>query len=100
MDVRFAPILGRAMKTLREQRGWSQEAVSRRVEGFLSRETVRRIESGEETTTTTIDRVLTAMGYDAYDLLREIDATRVKLQGRRARSFARPRQAPLAVALS
>jgi DNA-binding XRE family transcriptional regulator len=69
---RVAQLLGRRMKKIREaQPGLSQEKLARKV--GVSRETVRRVEAGLETTTAMIDRLLWAMEADAEELL----ATRV-----------------------
>jgi transcriptional regulator with XRE-family HTH domain len=96
-QVRFAPALGAAMRRLRQKKGLSQEALARKVEPYLTRAQLGRIEQGEETRTSTIDRVLDAMGYDARDLYRELGATRVKRQGRRP--ISEPIQATLVKAI-
>jgi transcriptional regulator with XRE-family HTH domain len=70
VDVRVdevGEVLGRVIRKLRLDRGVSQEGLARRLE--MSRETVRRIEFGEGTTTATLSRVLEALDYTAADLL-------------------------------
>jgi transcriptional regulator with XRE-family HTH domain len=94
---RVAPAIGAAMRRLRKARGISQEQLARKVEPYLTRAQVGRIELGEETKTSTLDRVLWAMGYDASDLWRELGATRVKRQGRRP--ISEPIQATLVKAI-
>lgn len=64
---RVAALLGRRMRRLREGRGLSQEKLAQKTN--VSRETVRRVEAGLETTTAMIDRLLWAMGADAEELL-------------------------------
>ena len=68
---RVAVLLGKRMRKIRDARALSQERLAHRA-GF-SRETVRRVGAGIETTTATLDRLLWAMEADADELL----ATRV-----------------------
>lgn len=94
--ARFAPILGHAMRALRESiPGLTQERLGQKA--GLTRETVRRVEAGHETTTTTVDKLLDAMGYDGDDLLHQLQESRAHLKGTsatlRALPGGRPRDA-------
>lgn len=91
----FRPTLGRALRTLRMRRGLSQERLTRLVEPYLSRNQLIRIEKGEPTSTATIERLLTAMGYTSADLITELSTTRVKRHGGPRTSVVVPTQAPL-----
>ena len=64
---RVAVLLGRRMRKIRDEQRVSQEKLAQRAD--VSRETVRRVEAGLETTTATIDRLLAALGVDAVKLL-------------------------------
>lgn len=93
--IRFAPMLGLAMRRLREKTGMSQGQLAHAVKSkYVNRARVNRVETGKETTTATIDLLLEAMGYDARDLHRELGTLRVKRQGRRP--ISEPIQPPLA----
>jgi predicted transcriptional regulator len=94
----FTKILGLAMRHLRERQGLSQGQLAHRVQPYLNRATVNRVELGWDTSTATITKLLDAMGLDGRDLQKEIGATRVKRQGRRLSSPSIPRQAPLMAA--
>lgn len=81
---RVAQLLGRRMRKIRETRKLSQEKLAQRAD--TSRETVRRVESGLETTTAMLDRLLWAMAADADELL----ATPSKRTGQRHHPSASP----------
>jgi transcriptional regulator with XRE-family HTH domain len=64
----FGESLGLLLRKLREAEHISQEKLARILD--MSRETVRRIEHGEGTTTTTVQSYLDALGRHPEDLLR------------------------------
>lgn len=71
----FAEAVGKRIRKLRNEAKISQEKLGRRIE--MSKETVRRIEAGEGTTTATIDTILDALGKTGEELIQ----TRVKHGG-------------------
>lgn len=64
----LAAYMGGQIKQLREQRGWSQERLGRAIE--MSRETVRRAESGDRLSEWgTLEVIAEALGATLFDLL-------------------------------
>lgn len=102
VDPGFPKILGRTIRSLRERQGLTQGQLAHRVQPYINRATIGRIEAGELdgepyfTSLRTVQLLLDAMGLKGRDLQREIGDTRVKRQGRRQVSRSEPIQPPLA----
>jgi transcriptional regulator with XRE-family HTH domain len=80
----FGESLGVLLRRLRESEHISQEKLARILD--MSRETVRRIEHGEGTTTGTVQQYLDALGRTPADLLRfDPDRTTPDKRGRKER---------------
>lgn len=78
----FGQSLGLLLRRLRESEHISQEKLARILD--MSRETVRRIEFGQGTTTDTIQQYIDALGRSPADLLRfDPDRTTPDKRGRR-----------------